>query len=109
MLKVIRDMCPFYEDYSETVVRSAWLKQDWVPKLAGRLDNELAPMLPIEDSQDRKIWQDAVMRPINSWRYSQSDAREDTQTIGTIMFDLSTKSVVGVELYEARRGSDYND
>ena len=109
VLKVIKDMCPFYEDYSETVVRSAWLKQDWVPKLAGRLDNELAEMLPIEDSQDKKIWQDAIMRPINSWRYSQSDAREDTQTIGTIMFDLSTKSVVGVELYEARRGSDYND
>lgn len=111
ILKIITDMCPFYDDYSETVVRSAWLRQDWVPKLVGRLDRELAELLPIDkdDYRDKEIWRDAVMKPLNSWRYGWSDDRDDSQSIGRILFDLPSRSVVGVELWEAKHGTDPDD
>jgi hypothetical protein len=102
VLQVIQNMCPFWESFSETVVRSAWLKQDMIPKLAGRLDL-LSDILPIESSRDKEEFRKAVMQPINSWRYSTGDMREESQGMGTILFDLVDKSVVGVEFYEVSK------
>ncbi len=102
VLEIIQNMCPFWESFSETVVRSAWLKQDMVPKLAGRLDL-ISDILPVEDVRGRKEFRDAVMKPLNSWRYSTGDMREETQSIGTILFDMTSKNVVGIEFYEVSK------
>lgn len=102
VLQVIQNMSPFWESFSETVVRSAWLKQDMIPKLAGRLDL-LSDILPVENHRDKEEFRKAVMRPINSWRYSTGDMRDETQDMGTILFDMVSRSVVGVEFYEVSK------
>lgn len=109
VLKIIKNLCPYYDSYTETVVRSAWLKQDRIPKLVGRLDNDLTHLIPTESSQEKQKWDMSVMKPINSWRYSWGDYRDESQSIGKILFNLSTRSVVGVELYETERGTDPAD
>ena len=101
-MEIIQNVCPFWESFSETVVRSAWLKQDMVPKLAGRLDL-ISDILPVEDFRGKEEFRDAVMKPLNSWRYSTGDMREETQSIGTILFDMTSKTVVGIEFYEVSK------
>ena len=102
VLEIIQNMCPFWESFSQTVVRSAWLKQQMIPKLAGRLD-QLSDILPVESPRDKEEFRKAVMKPINNWRYSDGDMREETQSIGTILFDMVSKDVVGIEFYEVSK------